>query len=182
MEVVGQRVEIGLPEALVVFEVFRGALERAGHQAADDLPAAAGSRDQSGTLEHVQMARDGGPGDCKRLSQPADRGDAGAKRVEQAAASRVGQRGEDVVERAGGIINHHVKYYRRGAASASVVPFTTGWGGITRSLGASPQISGRTRRREAENADLRLARAVHDGGPTASETRTSKEKCSGYSE
>jgi len=103
-------VELPLPKLSALLNPFDGIVHRPrAKPAAVDAPFFV-TVEQARAFEHPQVARNRRRRHLKRSSQISDRSLAMRQPLENPAADRIGQRGEDGVERAGSILNHRVKY------------------------------------------------------------------------
>jgi len=107
-----QPVQPGVPEFLVALEpveraLHRPGLELAAHDAAHFFPG-----DQTGILENGQMLDDSRQRHADRRGELADRALAMPEPHQDSAPRRIGERAEDGIQPARGIVNHKVKCAR----------------------------------------------------------------------
>jgi hypothetical protein len=100
-------IELPFPESAVSLDPIRRAFHWFGNQAAAVYASVLAPHDELGAFEHAQMLRDGREGHFVRGGKVADGSLAAREAREDAAASRVGKRGERRIER-GRMVNHMV--------------------------------------------------------------------------
>jgi hypothetical protein len=116
VKIAAEGIETRGPELLVTGEPHGGLLQRRRREiAAHDAPFLR-ARDQAGAFEHAQMLHEAGQRHAVRPCQLADAQAALVERRQHAPPCRVGQGGEDAVERGFGLViqrlNHKVQYRR----------------------------------------------------------------------
>jgi hypothetical protein len=105
-----QGVELLFPELSALLDPCDGLAHRLRAQpAAVDAPFLV-AVEQAGPFEDTQVPRDGRRRHLERRGQISDRSLAVREALQDAPPDRIGQSGEDGVERGGSILNHRVKY------------------------------------------------------------------------
>jgi hypothetical protein len=104
----GKRIETLLPELAGVIEPVRRLLHRLRGESAAHHPALLLAPDEPGVLEDQQVLREARERHGKGTRELADRTAAGREQLHDPPAGRVGERGEDRVERLIRILNHKV--------------------------------------------------------------------------
>ena len=105
-----ERVEALFPKLPVLLNPLRGLTDRPGVDPATVDASGLAARHEPGLLEHAQVPRDRRERHAVRLGQLAGRSLPLRQAFQHAAPNRVGQRGEDGVQRVDSIFNHRVKY------------------------------------------------------------------------
>ena len=108
IEKASQRVELAVPETLVMRDPLRGLLHGRRFQRAAHHPAFLGARDQAGRFQHRQVLHKAGQRHGVRLREFGHAARALVQLRQHAAARGVGQRGEDQIELGVVILNHLV--------------------------------------------------------------------------
>jgi hypothetical protein len=97
-EVFVEKVQPLLPDLSMLFDPADRRIERAGFEPARSILSVSAATDQTGSLEHLQMLRDGLKRDVERFSQLVDRRFLDGQPGEDRPASRVRESGKREAE------------------------------------------------------------------------------------